>query len=123
MIRFPVGNEKTARIEVRSVAPDANPYLWLYTLLRTGMEGKKLEKAENKRDRMRFLPGTITDALKLFKASPFIEEILGASNKEKYAVYKQAAADRSPKELGTSVKISEVIFHHEVTNQALWNSF
>ncbi len=123
MIRIPVGNEKTARIEVRSVAPDANPYLWLYTLLRTGLEGQKLEKAENKRDRLRFLPGTITDALKLFKASPFIEKILGSSNKEKYAAYKQAAADRSPKELGTSVKISEVIFHHEVTNQALWNSF
>ncbi len=26
MIRIPIGNEKSARVEVRSVAPDANPY-------------------------------------------------------------------------------------------------
>lgn len=123
MIRIPVGNEKTARIEVRSVAPDTNPYLWLYTLLKTGMIGEKLTKDENKRERLRFLPGTISDALKLFKASAFIEKILGASNKEKFAHYKQLAADRSPRELGVSVKSSEVIYHHEVTNQALWNIF
>ncbi len=123
MVRLPVGNEKTTRIEVRSVAPDVNPYLWLYALLRTGLEGQKLEKEKDKRDRLRFLPGTITEALKLFKASDFMGEILGQENKEKYAAYKQAAADRSPKELGNSVKISEVIFHHEVTNQALWNTF
>lgn len=123
MIRIPVGNERTARIEVRSVAPDTNPYLWLYTLIKTGIEGKKLAKDENKRDRLRFLPGTISDALKLFKASDFIAKILGESNKEKFAYFKQEAADRSPKELGTRVKNSEVIFHHEITNQALWNSF
>src|SRR6188508_2662390 len=39
MIRIPIGNEKSARVEVRSIAPDANPYLALYTLLRTGLEG------------------------------------------------------------------------------------
>jgi len=123
MIRIPVGNEKTARIEIRSVAPDTNPYLWFYMLLRTGREGDKLTKDENKRERLRFLPGTITDALKLFKASDFVAKILGEENKEKFAAFKQMAADRSPKELGTRVKTSEVMFHHEVTNQALWNSF
>ena len=30
MIRIPIGNEGSARIEVRSVAPDANPYLSIY---------------------------------------------------------------------------------------------
>jgi glutamine synthetase len=123
MIRIPVGNEKTARIEVRSVAPDVNPYLWLYTLLRTGLTGKNLTKDKAKRDRLRFLPGTISDAIKLFKASDFITNILGKTNKEKYVFFKEQAADRSPKELGTKVKNSEVIFHHEVTNQALWNTF
>jgi glutamine synthetase len=123
MIRIPVGNEKTARIEVRSVAPDTNPYLWLYTLIKTGMTGEKLKKSEGKRDRLRFLPGTITDALKLFKASDFVEKILGEASKEKFANFKQLALDRSPKELGTRVKNSEVIYHHEVTNQALWNTF
>lgn len=123
MIRIPVGNEKTARIEVRSVAPDANPYLLLYTLMKTGMFGEKLKKDEGKRDRLRFLPGTISDALKFFKGSEFMERILGTENKEKYALYKQLIADRSPRELGTRIKNSEVIYHHEVTNQALWNTF
>lgn len=123
MIRIPVGNEKTARIEIRSVAPDANPYLAVYAMLRTGLEGKKLEKDTDKRERLRFLPGTIYDALKLFKASDFVGKILGEENKEKFAAYKQMAADRSPKELGTLVKTSEIIFHHEVTNQVLWHTF
>lgn len=123
MIRIPTGNEKTARIEVRSVAPDANPYLWLYTLLRTGLEGQALKKARDKRDRLRFLPSTVSDAIRLYKQSGFVEKILGAENKEKYVSYKQQAADRSPKELGTIIKKSEIIYHHEVTNQTLWNKF
>jgi len=122
MIRIPVGNEKTARIEVRSVAPDANPYLVLYTIIRTGIEGKKLSRDNSKRARVRFLPGTIYEAIKNFKSSDFIGKILGERNKEKYLAFKQSAADRSPKELGTRVKNSEIIFHHEVTNQVLWNS-
>src|SRR3989344_2115747 len=56
MIRIPVGNERSTRIEIRSVAPDSNPYLVLFTMLKTGMEGKKLEKDESKRDRLRYLP-------------------------------------------------------------------
>ncbi|HEX7042164.1 MAG TPA: glutamine synthetase family protein [Patescibacteria group bacterium] len=121
MIRIPVGNERTARIEVRSVAPDSNPYLVLYTLLRTGLEGKALKPAES--DRTRTLPGNIYDGLRLFKASDFVEKILGEENKQKYIKFKQAAADRSPKELGTKVKTGEVVYHHEVTNQVLWNNF
>lgn len=123
MIRIPVGNERSARIEVRSVAPDSNPYLVLYTLFRTGLEGKPLKKDEDKRDRLRFLPDNINDAIKLFKGSDFMTKILGEVNQEKLATYKQLAADRSPKALGAMVKPSEVIYHHEVTNQVLWNRF
>lgn len=123
MIRIPVGNEKTARIEIRSVAPDANPYLWFYTILQVGKLGTKLQKNGEKRDRLRFLPDNINDAIRLFKSSEFITQILGAQNKEKYTAFKQAAADRSPKALGTIVKDSEVLYHHEVTNQVLWNTF
>ncbi|MBI2022864.1 glutamine synthetase [Candidatus Daviesbacteria bacterium] len=123
MIRIPVGNEKTSRIELRSVAPDANPYLVLYTMIRTGLEGQKLKRAEEKRERARFLPDNINDAIRLFKTSDFMTTILGEDNKEKFAAYKQAAADRSPKALGTTVKNSEIIYHHEVTNQILWNQF
>lgn len=123
MIRIPVGNDKTSRIEIRSVAPDSNPYLVLYTILKTGIEGEKLEKDSEKRDRLRFLPDNIFDAIRLFKSSDFITQILGSENKDKYVDYKQAAADRSPKALGAKVKDSEVLYHHEVTNQLLWGDF
>src|SRR6185503_16398065 len=93
MIRIPVGNEHSTRIEIRSVAPDANPYMVLYTILRTGLEGKALVKDKDKRDRVRVLPDNINDAIKLFKASEFIGKILNVTNQEKYAQYKQMAAD------------------------------
>ena len=123
MIRIPAGNEKSARLEIRSVAPDANPYLALYALLRTALDGEPLTKDEGKRDRVRFLPGNIYDAIRIFRGSDFIKGILGAAPHEKYASHKQAAADRSPKELGTVVKTSEVLFHHDVTTQMLWHKF
>ena len=123
MIRIPVGNEKTARIEVRSVAPDANPYLVLYTLIQTGLTGQKLPARNGKSEEVRFLPAKIDDALPLFRSSALMKKILGAENVEKYAAFKQAVADRSPKELGTLIKSSEILYHHEVTNQALWNRF
>jgi glutamine synthetase len=123
MIRIPAGNERSARIEIRSVAPDANPYIALFTILKTALEGEPLLKDENKRDRLRYLPGNINDAIKLFKGSEFLKKILGEDAHEKFVSSKQQAADRSPKELGSIVKKSEVIFHHEVTNQMLWNKF
>ena len=123
MIRIPMANQKTARIELRSVAPDANPYLVLYTMLKTGFEGERLEKQETAGDRARFLPSSINDAIVLFNESKFITDILGEDSKQKYSSFKQLVADRSPKELGTLVKASEVLFHHEVTNQLLWNQF
>jgi len=123
MIRIPVGNEKTARIEIRSVAPDTNPYLAMFALIKTMFEGEKLQKDESKRDRVRFLPGNIYDAIRLFRSSDFVTSILGEHSKEKYLSFKQAAADRSPKELGKLVKNGEIIYHHEVTNQVLWNRF
>ena len=39
MVRIPIGNKRSARIEMRSIAPDSNPYLAIYSLLRTGLDG------------------------------------------------------------------------------------
>ena len=89
MIRIPIGNEHSTRIEIRSVAPDANPYLALFTILKTGLEGEPLVKDKEKRDRVRVLPDNINDAIKLFKASDFIGKILNTVNQEKFAEYKQ----------------------------------
>lgn len=120
MIRIPTGNERTARIEVRSVAPDSNPYLVLYTLIKTAMEGTPLDL---KKQRERFLPGNVNDAIRLFENSTFAAKVMGAANKEKYLAFKKASAARCAKDLGTKVKTAEVVFHHEVTNQVLWNNF
>ena len=125
MIRIPLGNARSARIELRSIAPDANPYMLFYTLLRTGLEGPEPDPAdsEGKRPRTRFLPDNIHDAIRIFKGSAFVAAALGEPSQTKYAELKQASADRCPRALGTLVKRAEVMFHHEVTNQLLWNSF
>lgn len=125
MVRIPTGNERSARIEVRSVAPDANPYMVFYSLIRTIMEGTGAETTqdESKRSRTRFLPDNIYDAVRLFKSSKFMSEVLGETVAAKYAEVKQMQADRCPKALGSQIKVPEIQFHHEVTNQYLWNMF
>jgi len=124
MVRIPLGNEKSARIEVRSIAPDANPYLAIYSVLRTGIEGPlATEESDGKRQRTRFLPDNIYDGIRLFKASRWAMELVGEEVHGKYADLKLASAERCPKALGTRVKRSEIQFHHEVTNQFLWSQF
>jgi glutamine synthetase len=125
MVRIPTGNERSARIEVRSVAPDANPYLVFYTLMRTALEGAGSETTadESKRSRTRFLPDNINDSIRLFKGSKFMAEVLGEAVQGKFAELKQMQADRCPKSLGSLIKLPEIQFHHEVTNQLLWSQF
>jgi glutamine synthetase len=123
MVRIPLGNQKSARIEVRSIAPDANPYLAIYALLRTALEGPLAEEDDGKRPRTRFLPDNIYDSMRLFKASKFAAELLGDEVHGKFAELKAVQADRCPRALGTRVKAAEIQFHHEVTNQYLWSQF
>ncbi len=124
MVRIPLGNERSARIEVRSIAPDANPYMAIYTVLRTGLEGPQPDPNDaEKRSRTKFLPDNIYDALRLFKSSRFVTELFGETVQGRFAELKQASADRCPKALGTQIKVAEVQFHHEVTNQYLWSKF
>lgn len=130
MVRIPIGNEKSARIEVRTVAPDANPYLAFFTLVKAGLAGVKASEAEMKTwekkvytKKVAKLPGDIYSALEAFKKSKFMEEVMGKMNKEKYLSLKMNAADRCPRALGTRVKVGEILYHHDITNQVLWNSF
>ena len=122
MVRVPIGNENSARVEVRSVSPDANPYMVLYSIFRTGLEGETA-KIENLRQAKRFLPDNIYTALEKFRKSAWATQLLGADVKERYADLKQGSADRCSRLLGTRVKAPEVQFHHEVYNQFLWNQF
>jgi glutamine synthetase len=122
MIRIPIGNERSMRVEVRSVAPDANPYLVMYSIFRTGIEGETA-KIKNLRQAERYLPDNIYLALDNFRKAEWTTKLLGEDVKSRYADLKQAAADRCARQLGTFVKVPEVQYHHEVYNQFLWNLF
>jgi glutamine synthetase len=96
-----------------------------YSIMRTALEGTGSDTTQDeaKRSRTRFLPDNIYDANRLFKASKWMTEVLGETVQAKFAEIKQAQADRCPKALGAMIKIPEIQFHHEVTNQYLWNQF
>jgi len=122
MVRIPIGNERSARVEVRSVAPDANPYMVMLAVFETGLKGA-ISDQKDLRQAERYLPDNIYDALRYFRDSEWTTELLGADVKERYADLKQASADRCARALGTFVKAQEVQYHHEVYNQYLWNLF
>jgi glutamine synthetase len=122
MIRIPIGNEKSSRVEVRSVAPDANPYMVMYSIFKTGLQGS-ISRIKNLRQAQRYLPDNIYTALENFRASDWTTKLFGEDVKGRYADLKQASADRCPRLLGTFVKAPEVQYHHDVYNQFLWNMF
>ena len=123
MVRVPIGNERSSRIEVRSVGPDANPYMVLYSVFRTGLEGAISGAANLRTNTANKLPDNIYDALTNFRNSAWTTTLLTEDVKGRYADLKQASADRCARQLGTIVKVPEVQFHHEVYNQYLWNQF
>jgi glutamine synthetase len=122
MVRIPIGNQRSMRVEVRSVAPDANPYMVMYSIFKTGIEGETA-KIKNLRQAERYLPDNIYTALDNFRNSDWTTKLFGADVKGRFADLKQASADRSPRLLGTFVKAPEVQYHHDVYNQYLWNLF
>ena len=122
MIRIPIGNEKSARVEVRSVGPDANPYMVLYSIFRSGLQGET-SKLKNLRQAERYLPDNIYTALDDFRKAEWTTTLLGEDVKARYADLKQASADRCARLLGTMVKPAEIQFHHDVYNQLLWGQF
>src|SRR5579872_204712 len=122
MIRIPIGNERSMRTEIRSVAPDANPYLVMLSIFKTGLEGTTAN-IKNLRQAERYLPDNIYTAIENFRNAEWITRLLGEDVKARYVDLKQASADRCPRLLGSVVKAAEVQFHHEVYNQFLWNLF
>ncbi|HET9281120.1 MAG TPA: glutamine synthetase family protein [Candidatus Angelobacter sp.] len=122
MIRIPIGNEKSMRVEVRSVAPDANAYLVMYSVFKTGIQGDTA-KIKNLRQAERYLPDNIHTAIENFRKAEWTTRLFGEDVKSRYADLKQASADRCPRLLGTFVKSPEVQYHHDVYNQFLWNLF
>ena len=64
------------RVEVRSVAPDANPYLVMLAVFKTGLDGET-SKIKNLRQADRYLPDNIYDALDNFKKAVWTSKLLG----------------------------------------------
>jgi glutamine synthetase len=104
------------------VGPDANPYMVMYSVFRTGLEGE-ISKVKNLRQAERYLPDNIYTAMENFLASNWTTTLLGADVKSRYVDLKKASADRCSRLLGTFVKTPEVQYHHDVYNQYLWNLF
>ena len=68
------------------------------------------------------------DARRTFAGLPkglprHLRELMGAASQSKYLELKQMCAHRCPRELGDRIKRSEIMYHHEVTNQMLWSRF
>jgi glutamine synthetase len=88
MVRIPIGNSRSARVEVRAVAPDANPYMVLYGIFKTGIEGD-IAQIENLRSAPRYLPDNIYDAIENFNKSEWTTKLLGEDVKGRYADLKK----------------------------------
>ncbi len=119
MIRIPHASGKSSRIEVRSISPDANPYLLLFSLFTTGLVDTGTEEVQHGDN----LPSNMGEAIAYFCDSTYIPKLMGSTVARKYADWKQQSADRCPRILGSKIKTAEIMFHHEVTNQYLWQSF
>jgi glutamine synthetase len=127
MIRIPIGNEKSARVECRVVAPDCNPYLVYFTLLQAGIANVVADNDIRKAARdvlmpksdgtFDILPSNIYDALDYFSGSEYMKELMGVGPFNSYLALKELDAARCPKLLGSSVKTLEVRMHHEVSTQ------
>ena len=115
--------KRASRVEVRSVAPDANPYMVLYSIFKTGLRGRHGEDQEPAPGGALSAGQHLHGASTISVRREWTTKLLGEDVKGRYADLKQASADRCPRLLGTFVKVPEVQYHHEVYNQFLWNLF
>jgi glutamine synthetase len=92
LIRIPASRGAGTRIEVRCPDPACNPYLAIALQLSAGLDGVKrgltpppavnrnifkMTEAEMKEFGVTSLPGSLHDALQLYKADPLVRETLG----------------------------------------------
>src|SRR6201993_4543424 len=93
MIRIPIGNERSMRTEVRAVAPDANPYLVMLGIFKTGLEGTTAKIKDLRKGAERYLPDNIYTAIENLRNADWTTKLLGEEVKTRYADLKQASAD------------------------------
>ena len=105
MIRIPLASEKATRIEIRSVAPDCNPYLCLFTTLSVA-NFNTIDQLKNINTK---LPKTLSEALKCLKNNETVVKAIGKEASEAYCDIKS----------GEEIVgiIDEIVFHHEIRCQ------
>ncbi len=89
---YKVGKEHATRIELRSPDPACNPYLAFALMLAAGYEGMKkgyplpepveenifeMDSRQLRRKKIETLPGSLMEALTLFRKSNLAKEVLG----------------------------------------------
>lgn len=99
LIRIPGTRGDSARIELRSPDPSANPYLALAVCLAAGLDGIKskimpqgsidcnvfdMTEEERKAAGIEELPGSLREAARAFQNDPFIQNVLGEDLSRKY---------------------------------------
>ena len=99
LIRIPALNGSSARIELRSPDPSANPYLALAVCLAAGLDGIRneilppdsvdcniFEMTEEEREKagIERLPGSLLEAAREFEKDEYIKQVLGADLAKKY---------------------------------------
>lgn len=80
----------------------------IYTLLKVSHEGTKEDNSaqESKRQRIRFLPSNICDAIRVFKCSDFVVELLGSKIKDSFTKQKSIVAGRCPRGIVKKLKLA-----------------
>src|SRR5215831_15195377 len=89
MVRIPIGNERSMRTEVRAVAPDSNPYMVMYAIFKSGLDGE-IAQIKKLRSAQRYLPDNIYTAIENFEKAEWTTTLLGADVKARYAELKRA---------------------------------
>ncbi len=99
LIRIPGTRGDSARIELRSPDPSANPYLALAVCLAAGLDGIKskivpqgsidcnvfdMTEEERRNAGIEELPGSLREAARAFQNDPFIQNVLGEDLSRKY---------------------------------------
>ena len=104
LIRVPSSRGASARIELRSPDPAANPYLALAVCLAAGLDGIRneimppesidvniftMDKEERKNANIESLPGSLLEAAHEFEKDRYIKEVLGKDLSEKFLAAKK----------------------------------
>jgi len=108
LVRIPAARGMSTRTEVRCPDPSCNPYLALAMMLNSGLDGIKndlpvpdpvnkdifeMNDVQMTAEGVTVLPGSLKEALEVFKANPLSKETLGEHIFEKYIEAKEREWD------------------------------